>query len=124
MQERVVIYQDPLPPEYYLEDPRKKWDPTAKEDSHIWEEVLRIASEVCDETLYLLHFFRLSGAKLKVFKNSLMLVPVFSDDVNVSDWPNREKWDEERQKWLMPKKDVIIIIFEQAFQSLRQKKMV
>ena len=121
MQEAFMSTSPPSGEIDYTKDPRAQWDPTAGEDTHLWQAVLPLAADFCDETLKLLHFFRLSGARLVPSENGLKMVPVFSDDVNVSDWPNREKWEMEKQKWLVPKQDTIKAIFAQAFLIRKQK---
>ena len=98
-------------PEHYLLDPRDGWDPSAQEDSALWVDVLQRASKHCVETQKLLYSFRLSGAKLVLDEKSIKMIPVFSHDKEVSDWPDKEAWIADREKWLLPIRKNIEALF-------------
>ncbi len=90
-----------------------------REDHHLWDAVFRVAQEFYSSVWSLLLGMRASGARLKVGDRGLIMYPVFSDDVEESAWPDKEKWKKEKEKYLLPRKDEIKEVFNLAFRMLR-----
>jgi len=115
------IYELTGDPRYdFTRDPRLEWDSTAAKDTHLWETVLRITYKHCRRTCYVLWFFRQSGARLVLRENGLRMVPVFSEDKDVSEWSTPEEYESERREWLMPHRKTIEFVFAKAFEELQK----
>ena len=108
----------PMPEGYYSQDPRLEWDPAAKEDTHYWQAVLKAAGEIAPDIQRLLHLFRVGGLRLVLNERGLIMVPIFSDDVDISEYSSKEQWEEERKKYLLPHKDTIKKILYRALAEI------
>lgn len=89
------------PAETQTLDPR----PDFKEDSHLWDKLLRLANDVDTNLAATLNGFRCMGTRIKKGRTGYVLRP----DVDpVTAWDSREQYEEMRDKWLIPHTKVIV----------------
>jgi len=85
------------PAETQTLDPR----PDLKEDSHLWDKLLRLANDVDTNLAATLNGFRCMGTRIKKGRTGYVLRP----DVDPSGdkaWETKEQYEEARDKWLRP----------------------
>ncbi len=84
-----------------LEDPR----PDLREDSHLWQGVLKKAKNIDNFMHGSLHGFRCAGCRLKLEGDTLRLYP--SDH-----WKNKEEYNQDKVEYLIPHKEEIRQLFK------------
>ena len=64
--------------------------------------------------------FPAEWARLVLRENRLRMVPVFSEDKDVSEWSTPEEYESERRERLMPHRKTIEFVFAKAFEELQK----
>ena len=88
----------------YKYDPR----PDLKEDSQLWEKILKIAEGIDEKTYHILHGFRCGGAKLEIKNDKVNMKPRIGKNHL---WQSQEEYNKDRKQWLMPLRESISEIF-------------
>ena len=83
-----------------LTDPR----PDLAEDSALWVRFLDLAGEKDKQLAGTLHGFRCQGTRIVQGKKGYLLRPGLDP---TKGWKNRQEYEKERDKWLMPHISVI-----------------
>jgi len=105
-----------------MDKTKKKYDPRPDhtEDSNLWDMVLQVAEKIDKETFWVLHGFRCFGTKLIYDMNhpkfKLQMKPRFGKH----EWKNVEEWNQNRQEWLIPHMENIILVFNTVAKFLDQ----
>lgn len=81
-------------------DPR----PDLAEDSALWVRFLELAGEKDKQLAWTLHGFRCQGTRIVQGKKGYLLRPELDP---TKGWKNRQEYEKERDRWLMPHIDVI-----------------
>jgi hypothetical protein len=89
----------------YMYDPR----PDLKEDSRLWEKVLKKAETKDNRVYFILHGFRCGGAKLEIKDDKVNMKPRIGENYL---WQSRKEYNKDRNQWLMPLKVSISEIFD------------
>ncbi|MCF8001701.1 MAG: hypothetical protein K9K76_07600 [Halanaerobiales bacterium] len=88
----------------YKYDPR----PDLKEDSQLWQKVLKTAEKIDKKAYYILHGFRCGGAKLKTENGEITMI---SRTGRKHLWQSKKEYMKDRKKWLIPLRKSISEIF-------------
>ena len=89
----------------YKYDPR----PDVKEDSQLWEQVLKTAEKIDKKAYWVLHGFRCGGAKLKTENGGEFTMVARTGKNHL--WQSREEYMRDRKKWLILLRNPISQIF-------------
>ena len=96
----VPMPEDAVPSPRPLADPR----PDLVEDSELWTRFLQLAEDENKQLTGILHGFRCQGTRIVLGRSGYVLRPELDPDKG---WKNRQEYEKERDKWLMPHIDVI-----------------
>ena len=88
----------------YQYDPR----PDLKEDSQLWEKILKIAEGIDEKAYHILHGFRCGGAKLEIKNGKINMKPRIGKNHL---WQSQMEYNKDRKEWLMPLRESIGEIF-------------
>jgi hypothetical protein len=93
-------------------DPR----PDLEEDSHLWQQVLEVASELNPDIHAVLHGFRCMGCRLVNTEAGLRMEPRIDDGESPQRYgfDSEADYQRERSRWLIPVTDEVVEIFRQA----------
>ncbi len=95
--------------------------PDLKEDSKLWQLVLRTAAVRSHKVYGVLHGIRCIGGRLELNAGNLKLLPRYGDP-KVTGINGKEDWQDIRSRWLLPCKEQISAIFDMVKEGLAEKK--
>ena len=89
---------------------KNKYDPRPdiKEDSWLWNNVLKTAEKIDGDIYGILHGFRCAGCMLKLKNNHITLKPNIGQKKH---WKTDKEWKRDREEWLIPKIESIKVVF-------------